>query len=579
LSKLRRYLADAGHAFDRAPVEVALAVLGAVTFSYGIETDNAWTDVHHLAVAIVIAASAAWAATITHAAGATTTRTRWIITCAGALIAALYLFLTPDFDLESEKWRAFMLAGASVLMASSAPALVRAEDDPNLRLRRINARVILRAAGIVLYGLALFAGLALALAAINNLFELNLHGEIYGHVFIWIMMVLVPWVIVGGLADYVRPLDEQSDIARVVYRLTTWLVPLLVAIYLLILYVYAVRIFVTGELPKNLVSPMVIAAGLLTLLTLVLFDPPPAASPMRWLRYPVLMYLPLAPLGFWALIIRLDDYGWTEFRMLRLIVLIAVVLLVIAMAIRVLRRAPFTLRVIPVALAVVLVLAAVGPWNVLAVSRRDQQERLVAALTDARVDVRTSPNPADTTTRGLPAEQYNRIEDLSRYLHTHFGADAITDVVPAYQPLFADRYDLPGYFRLRSMWTDSVATQRYARFGGGRPAEMQGVTAYRIEMPGSVPQRPRAWNAGDSLYMIIGTDTLRASLAPAYEQTRDIRRERGAVTATDMTALPVFDRAGTRRGDLVLLEINLTEAKGKRGMPRIDAMLLLEGTR
>ena len=576
MSKLRRYLADAGHAFDRAPVEVALAVLAAVTFSYGIERDNAWTDVHHLAIAIAIAVSAAWAATITHAAGATTTRTRWIVTCAGAFFAALYLFFTPDFDLESEKWRAFMLVGASVLLALSAPALVRAMDDANLRLRRINARLILRAAGIVLYGLALFAGLALALAAINNLFELDLQGEIYGHVFVWIMMVLVPWVIVGGLADYVRPLDEQSDIARVVYRLTTWLVPLLVAIYLLILYVYAVRILVTGELPKNLVSPMVIAAGLLTLLTLVLFDPPPTASPMRWLRYPVLLYLPLAPLGFWALIIRLDDYGWTEFRMLRLIALVAVVLLAIAMAVRVVRRAPFPLRVIPVALAIVLILAAIGPWSVLAVSRRDQQQRLVAALNDAKVDLDAAPNRADTTTRALPAAQYTKIEDISRYLHTHFGPDAVTAAVPSYRPLFADHYDLPRYFGLRPMFTDSVATHRYARFGGGNPAQLQGMSVYRIEMPGSAPQRPRAWNVSDSLYIIIGSDTLRTSLAPAYEETRDIRRDRRAATGVDMAALPVFDRAGTRRGDLVLLEINVAEQKGKRALPRIDALLLVE---
>jgi hypothetical protein len=129
----------------------------------------------------------------------------------------------------------------------------------------------------------------------------------------------------------------------------------------------------------------------------------------------------------------------------------------------------------------------------------------------------------------------------------------------------------------------SEDTHRYARFGGGRPAELPRGTAYRIEVPGSAPQRPRAWNAGDSLYIIIEADTLRIGLAPAYERTRDMRRDvtRGQRlnTGVDMAALPVFDRAGTRRGDLVLLEINLSEQKGKRVMPRIDAVLLLEENR
>src|SRR5437660_386572 len=87
----------------------------------------------------------------------------------------------------------------------------------------------------LLTALALSDGLALALAAVDNLFELHLHHEIYGHVFVWIMVVLVPWVVVGGIDDYARPLAEESEIARVVYRLVTYLVPLLVAIYFLIL--------------------------------------------------------------------------------------------------------------------------------------------------------------------------------------------------------------------------------------------------------------------------------------------------------------------------------------------------------
>lgn len=559
---------------DRAPVEVALALMTAVAFSYGVENNTTWDEVFHLAMATAIAGCFAWSATLTHALGAIEIRTRWLLTGSGAACAAVYLLLTPDFHLESEKWRAFVLISAAVLLTFSAPALVHSGDDENLRLRRINARVFLRAAGIALYGLALFAGLALALAAIENLFELKLDKEIYAHVFFWIMLVLVPWVVVGGLADYVRSLDEQSEVARVVYRLATWLVPLLVAIYLVILYVYAARILVTGELPKNLVSPMVIAAGLLSLLALVLFDPPVEGGGTRWLRYPPLLILPLAPLGFWALFMRFDDYGWTEFRLLRMVALLAVLLLAAVMAARVVRRRPFPLRAIPAALAAALVLSAVGPWNVMAVSRRDQQERLVSALTEAGVDVRATPNPQDTMKRGIVSSHYNQIVDLSSYLHSHFGPGAVTAVVPAYRRDAPEHFDLAMYFGLRSMFSDSVGHSMYARFGGDRPAELAGGQAYRIEIPVRDARQPRAWTGGDSLYIQAGTDTLRADLAPAFAFTQDMARPR-ANPHQEMKALPVQDSRGARRGDLILLELNLTQAKGKRGFPRIDAILLV----
>lgn len=559
---------------DRAPVEVALALLTAVAFSYGVENNTTWDEVFHLAVATAIAGCFAWSATLTHALGAIDTRTRWILTGAGAALAAVYLLLTPDFHLESEMWRAFMLVSAVVLFTFSAPALVRSADDENLRLRRINARLFLRGAGISLYGLALFAGLALALAAIENLFELKLDKEIYAHVFFWIMLVLVPWVIVGGLAGYVRSLDQQSEVARVVYRLATWLVPPLVAIYLVILYVYAARIIVTGELPKNLVSPMVIAAGLLSLLALVLFDPPVEGSGTRWLRYPPLLILPLAPLGFWALFMRFDDYGWTEFRLLRMVALVAVLLLAVVMAARVIRRRPFPLRAIPGALAVALLLSAVGPWNVMAVSRRDQQKRLVSALTESGVDVRATPNPQDTVKRGVPSSQYNQIVDLSSYLHSHFGAEAVTAVVPAYQEAGPEHFDLAMYFGLRSMFSDSVGRNMFARFGGDQPAELTGGQAYRVEIPVGDARQPRAWTGGDSLYIQVGADTLRVDFAPAFAFTQDVARPR-ANPNQDMKALPVLDGSGSRRGDLILLEVNLTEAKGKRGFPRIDAILMV----
>lgn len=571
---LRRYLADAGRAFDRAPAEVALALLTAITLSYGIEVSNVGHEVTHFVVATALVACAAWSATIVHALGGISSRTRWLLVIGGALFAAGYLLITHNLEHEAEGWRAFMLLGGALLLTFSAPAWPRLADDANLRLRRINARVFLRAIGIVLYGLALFGGLALALAAINNLFELKLEGEIYGHVFVWIMVVLVPWAIAGGIDDYARPLTEQSEVARVAYRLVSYLVPLLVAIYFVILYAYVIRIAVTGELPRNMVSPMVIAAGSLSLVSLILFDPGPQATAWRWLRFTPMVYLPLVPLGFWALLIRFQDYGWTEFRMLRVVALVAVGALAVVMAVRAVQGRAFPLRMIPVVLALALLLPAVGPWSALAVSRRDQQRRLSAALREARVDPRTPPAAVDTTSHSIPEALYTRITSGANYLSTHFGPGALRAVVPAY-PLTESRFaDIAGYFHLVAIPSDSAQQTLVASFGGASRAVLSDGVAYRIKFPlqDATPAHPAL--RGDTLFIVVGADSVRVDLRPALAMAH-AAPQRMRTPPRELDALAVTDHVGTRRGDLLVLDMTLEQEKGIRRMRHLDAILLL----
>jgi hypothetical protein len=464
-----------------------------------------------------------------------------------------------------------MLVGAALLLVFSAPALPSLPDDANLRLRRINGRVFVRIVGIALYGLALFAGLALALAAINNLFELELKNEIYGHVFVWIMVVLVPWVVAGGIDHYVEPLAEQDEITRVAHRLVTYLVPLLVAIYFLILYAYVIRIAVTGELPRNLVSPMVIAAGLLSLLSIILFDPTPEARSWRWLRLTPIAYLPLVPLGLWALLVRFQDYGWTEFRVLRIIVLLALAALAVVMTVNVVRRRVFPLRVIPTVLSVVLVFSAVGPWSVLALSRRDQQQRLAAAFREAGVDPARPRNPADTTARQLEPAVFRRIANGTLYLSGHFGPEGLRAVVPAYSG--NERFpDVASYFRIVPAQSDTVTETYYARFAQ-RSALSEGV-AYRIQLPNQSAEQARATFRGDTLFIVAGGDTVLVDMRPAVAAAHPMRQRPG-LSASDVDGLAAIDRAGANRGDLLVLDMTVSQEKRVRRMVHLDAVLLL----
>jgi hypothetical protein len=582
-STIRGYAADVARAFDRAPVECILSFAIAAFLSYALEDGDLGVEVPHVAAAAGLVAAAAWSATLAFAMRSITLRTRWIITLAGAGIGAAYLAST-DLEYASEGWRALMLAIAAASLVFAVPAFApraRVTGDNNLRLRRVNARFLLRALGIGLYGIALFAGLAVALAAVDNLFELKIHGRIYGHVFIWIMLVLVPWVIVGGLDDYVRPIDEESDIARVVKRLATFLVPPLVAIYYLILCAYIIRIAITHELPRNLVSPMVLAAGLLSCIALILFDPAPDDHlGMRWLRYTPVAFIPLSAVGWWALAARTSAFGWTEFRIIRALSIAILLALALAAAFCLMRRQRFALRSIPALIGVVFALASVGPWSVLAFARRNQQHRLAAALADARVDARIVARK-DSMPRRIPLREYTRITGAANYLESNFGAKSVAAVVSGYTDrdrsgglvtalaIMPDKYDTINV--QRNTWASLPANRLIAVPAGGMVRmEVDGPRNRR----GNAPANSNAWVSHDTAFVAFGADTTAILLKPVWNviATRGGEAEIPSAGA----ALSAFDRrTGASRGYLTVLNISWEMDKGERSVMHLSGILMM----
>jgi hypothetical protein len=558
----RAYLRDAVTAFNRAPAEVALAVLSAVLVSYTIEAEYRFEAWLQMAVGIFIVFAFAWTGTLLHALGALDFKRRWVLTGAGAMVAAAYLLSIETLRYTSEMWRAFILAAGFALLALAAPAWMHNSDDASLRLRRINGRFILRALGIGLYGLALFGGLALALAAIDNLFELKLREQIYVHVLAWIMLVLVPWVIVGGLDSYVEPLERVSDVARVVHRLASFLVPPLIVLYYSILFVYALRIIGTGELPKNLVSPMVLAAGLLTAIALILFDPQPndARTGHRVLRLAPALFIPLAPLGFWAITARTNEYGLTEFRLLRLIGLTLLLVLAVVGTLQLVRRRPFALRVIPALLGGVMILAVVGPWSVLRLSRRDQQGRLEQALREARVD--PAGAVAVTTRRTIPRELYDRINNTGHYLQTHFGDKAV--------PLAADGFNLADRLGLApAIGGDTLTQVVMGALAAGIPVATERGPVYRITRNNLNVERR------DTLSVVPMMNGLVAEVTPLIQHLGTTSIRRRDQRPLPPTSLPVYDLQLQRAGDFVTLDAILMVKGSNVQFSRLEGVLIL----
>jgi hypothetical protein len=641
-----RYLVDAARAFERAPVEVVLAVLLAASFSYAVDAGGAafrtWLEV---AVAGVLIGAVAWTGTLLHALGTWNVRTRWAVTVGGAAIVAVYALLVMDFELTAEAWRAAMLVSAALLWIAYAPALAgagrrslagdssardhaiggasgiatdsldavagRDRDSATDRVRRVDGRFLLRTIGALLYCAALYAGLALALGAVNMLFELGLRGDIYAHVFGWIFIVLAPWIVIGGLPDYVTagaPLAggagrtdagsgsvpgaaPATSVAGVVHRMSAFLVPPLLALYCAILYAYVVRIGVTGEVPKNLLSPMVLASGGLGALALFLFEPRPVPRAgvgdadvdgnglARWLRAAPPLFLPLALLGVWAVGLRVGQYGWTEFRLLRILMLVVLALLAAGGTVQLVRRRRFHLHLVPLVLAAVLLAGAVGPWSVLAVSRRSQQAELATALRLADVEP-DSPIAIDTATaRTIPGDVYTRINDAARYLAGHFGPDALPPVLRERVAAGASVYDVASSIGLQRAWPAPGEESSFnGHFADGGAVDVRGMTAHRIMVS---PQRGRASSGAvtvqqDStvLHLLVDGRRLSGDLG-RYTPSLRTPPDRGGMLAAADARIELVDEAGRAAGDLLILHIGLFMENDTLRLRHLDGLLFV----
>ena len=548
LAGFRGYAADARAALTWAPVEVALGWLVAFSASWAIAAQDAgvletWT---RLGIAVAIALPLVFGASILRASDSIRPSTRWSITGAALLVGALYGGLVFE-TVISEAWRSWLLFGASLALLTLTPLLMRdraaqAAQPPWNALAGERARfwiffqrVAMRA--ITVYGMALLLaiGISIAVASVDTLFDLSVTDEeTYFHIFSWIVIGVGTWAMAGAAPDLAAAVEVDRDAALVrARRVGLYLLLPLLIVYTAILYAYMVRIAFLAEVPQNLVSPLVLAAGAMWLAGAIALEPfhwleePPVAA--RIIRFFPWLAVPLVGLGMWALWLRVDQYGWTEFRHIRMVALAGLLALAITGIARRLKGRPPVLKEIPITMVALLVFAATGPWGAVGTALRSQTDRVPELVARAEAEA-----VGDAARLGVTDAEQD-LAEVVRYLRDHFGAEAPETHVPA--PLLA-RLD-----SLNLLWGGPMRDEDRAR--------MRQVYA-NANLADGIPNVPAGtlfrFSAFDRRPVPTGGDDLRAFL----EGLR-IRVVRGDATyVADLTPLvdaPPFRDAGGRAGD------------------------------
>lgn len=298
---------------------------------------------------------------------------RWLVRIAGlALSAFLYFWLNPTEHL-ADLFRIALLSFSFHLLISFAPFT----DKQHLNgFWQFNKALFLRFLTSALYSGVLFAGLAAALGAISVLFNAKIEYTTYMTVFAIIAAGFNTIFFLGGVPDNFSVLEEGHSYPKGLKLFTQFVLIPLMTIYLAILLVYEIKIIIDLQLPKGLVSSLIMGYAVFGILSLLLVHPIKETEGNKWIKlfskFFYLTMIPLIVLLMLAIWKRIGLYGITESRY----ILVVLALWLVGITVYFLLSRKQNIKVIPVSLSIIALLAVYGPQSAFSISKYSQLERL-----------------------------------------------------------------------------------------------------------------------------------------------------------------------------------------------------------
>lgn len=196
--------------------------------------------------------------------------------------------------------------------------LRRGADTPGFW--RYNETLFRRLLAAGLYLGVLYAGGALALVAVRDLFGFYFDSDLFSYLFVGLAALFNTWFFLAGVPHNFAALEQEVPYPNGLRIFTQFVLLPLVALYVGILYAYLLRILVQRELPQGWVAGLILAVAVAVagIFALLLIHPLRHNPETTWIHtFARWFYRALFPLlGLLAVAIgtRIRAYGLTEER-------------------------------------------------------------------------------------------------------------------------------------------------------------------------------------------------------------------------------------------------------------------------
>jgi Domain of unknown function (DUF4153) len=441
LPSLQQAYLEASRAARRFPFVLLCALTGVIAALFTVESAASSTS----SVAYPIIQVAALGLPLLAALAMSAEKRKWnstlsvIIQLFGILLLVGYAFTIPTtlpHEPAVHVIRFALLAAGLVLFLMIAPYLKKGEANGFWQYNKV---LFFRLFVTAVFASVLFAGLAIALAALNNLFGVPVPGKRYFELWIVIAGLFSPWFFLSGMPEDLDGLDRAEEYPKGLKIFAQYILLSLVIVYWVILYAYLLKILLHWNWPKGWVSSLILGFSATAILALLLMHPIRDRSGNAWIRaadkWLYLVLIPLIVVLFLAVTERIGDYGITESRYAGYALGIWLTAQVLYFLFSRSKSIKFTVG----SLCLLSFLMSFGPWGLLSVSQRSQVNRLrkLLAKNEILVDGKVHKEHGKVS-----QEDEQEINSIVSYLSRIHGYDAI-------QPWFADelRQDIkPGQY-------------------------------------------------------------------------------------------------------------------------------------
>lgn len=290
-------------------------------------------------------------------------------------IAISFIFILDPHERPFDYYRFFLLSLSFHLLVSFSAYTPKEHIQG---FWQFNKTLFLRFLSSVLYSGVLFIGLAAAIAAANYLFNLKIDWHTYTNLWYIIAGIFNTLFFLTGIPPDTKALENDLSYPKSLKIFTQYVLIPLASIYLLILLAYEIKILIQWNLPKGVVSNLILGYAVYGILSILLVYPIKEQEDNKWIKsYARSFYflmLPLLVLLFLAMGKRISDYGVTEDRYFLL--LLGCWLLFITLYFLVSKKQ--NIKLIPVSLCVLTLLSIYGPQSAFSVSTYSQRNILIS---------------------------------------------------------------------------------------------------------------------------------------------------------------------------------------------------------
>jgi hypothetical protein len=229
----------------------------------------------------------------------------------------------------------------------------------------------------IFYSLVVALGLSAAFSAANSLFALNLDWRNLQKIWIISFSVVNTLYVLSGITKHFEKKKEEYMYPRGLKVFSQYILIPLATIYLAILVAYELKIILEWQLPKGMVSMLILGYAAIGMLALLLVYPISDQKGNGWVKiyskYFYIFLIPLLVLLFLSVITRINDYGLTNYRYVS--IALAIWLAFLTLYFLLYKKA--TIKAIPISLFAIVILIIYGPISATGISLRSQSAILL----------------------------------------------------------------------------------------------------------------------------------------------------------------------------------------------------------